>query len=138
MRKEFSLENLHIVAVVVSSLLLYFLIGKKILLGFLGVSLVFHIYVRILKFSFAFVELFSRKITPVGVSGLKSDSPFQGLLLLKTLGAILRVIVASFLLFLLIKGAAVSFLSILLGLVVFLLSLMSFGYFQNFKFANNA
>jgi len=132
MKEKLNLENLHIAAILLLVLPLFF-ISKNLVLGFLGVSLVFHIYLRMLKFSFAFVELFSRKLnTP------ESKSSIQAMLVLKTLGAILRVIFSSFLLFLLLKGAAISLLSVALGLIIFLLSLMLFGYFQNFKLGDSA
>ncbi|MFM7457662.1 MAG: hypothetical protein ACKO3R_03245 [bacterium] len=115
--EKLNLANTHLVSILFSLIFIIFFF-KAIFLKFLLTALVFQIYLRVLNFSFAYIQAFSRN--------LHSQST-------KIIGSLSRAIFSAFLLFLLVKYFSIGASEILLAVSGLIISFIAYGYISGRK-----
>ena len=150
--KKLNLANTHLVSILFSLIFIIFFF-KAIFLKFLLTALVFQIYLRVLNFSFVYIQAFSRNLNSQSVSNqetntqnassemsLVSNNNTQGpseminsVVALKTIGSLSRAIFSAFLLFLLVKYFSIGADVILLAVAGLILSFIAYGYISSRK-----
>jgi hypothetical protein len=155
--KKLNLANTHLASILLSSIFIT-LFSKTLFLTFLLTALVFQVYLRVLNFSFVYIQAFSKNLHSRTISNqetagrvaeqtsassemsLASNNNTQrpseminNLVTLKTIGSLSRAIFSAFLLFLLVKYFSIGVTEILLALLGLLSSFIAYGYISNRK-----
>lgn len=155
--KKLNLANTHLVSILFSLIFIIFFF-KAIFLKFLLTALVFQIYLRVLNFSFAYIQAFSCNLHSQSISDQEADGRvaeqtsasselslensnhtqrpsemINSIVTLKTIGSLSRAIFSAFLLFLLVKYFSIGASEILLAVSGLIISFIAYGYIINRK-----
>jgi len=128
--KKLNLANTHLVSILFSLIFIIFFF-KAIFLKFLLTALVFQIYLRVLNFSFVYIQAFSRNLNSQSISDQETNT--QSVVTLKTIGSLSRAIFSAFLLFLLVKYFSIGASEILLAVSGLIISFIIYGYISSRK-----
>lgn len=157
--EKLNLANTHLVSILFSLIFIIFFF-KAIFLKFLLTALVFQIYLRVLNFSFAYIQIqaFSRNLHSQSISDQEPDGRvaeqtsasselrlensnhtqrpsemINSIVTLKTIGSLSRAIFSAFLLFLLVKYFSIGADVILLAVSGLIISFIAYGYISSRK-----
>lgn len=155
--KKLNLANTHLVSILFSLIFIIFFF-KAIFLKFLLTALVFQIYLRVLNFSFVYIQAFSNNLHSQSISTQETDGRvaeqtsassemslasnnnpqrpsemINSLVTLKTIGSLSRAIFSAFLLFLLVKYFSIGADVILLAVSGLIISFIAYGYISSRK-----
>jgi hypothetical protein len=128
--KKLNLANIHLVSILFSLIFIIFFF-KAIFLKFLLTALVFQIYLRVLNFSFVYIQAFSNNLHSQSISDQETNT--QSVITLKTIGSLSRAIFSAFLLFLLVKYFSIGASEILLAVSGLIISFIVYGYISSRK-----
>lgn len=149
--EKLNLANTHLVSILFSLVFIIFFF-KAIFLKFLLTALVFQIYLRVLNFSFAYIQVFSRNLHSQSISDQDTNTQstssemnsannntqlpsemINSVVTLKTIGSLSRAIFSAFLLFLLVKYFSIGASEILLAVSGLIISFIAYGYISSRK-----
>lgn len=154
--EKLNLANTHLVSILFSLIFIIFFF-KALFLKFLLTALVFQIYLRVLNFSFVYIQGFSRNLHSRTISNQETDGHvaeqtsassemssannntqvpsemINSVVALKTIGSLSRAIFSAFLLFLLVKYFSIGADVILLAVAGLILSFIAYGYISSRK-----
>lgn len=149
--EKLNLANTHLVSILFSLIFIIFFL-KAIFLKFLLTALVFQIYLRVLNFSFAYIQAFSRNLHSQSISDQDTNTQstssemssannntqlpsemINSVVTLKTIGSLSRAIFSAFLLFLLVKYFSIGASEILLAVSGLIISFIAYGYISSRK-----
>lgn len=149
--ENLNLANTHLVSILFSLIFIIFFF-KAIFLKFLLTALVFQIYLRVLNFSFAYIQAFSRNLHSQSISNQETNTQnadsemslansntqlpsemINSVVTLKTIGSLSRAIFSAFLLFLLVKYFSIGTSEILLAISGLIISFITYGYISSRK-----
>lgn len=149
--EKLNLANTHLVSILFSLVFIIFFF-KAIFLKFLLTALVFQIYLRVLNFSFAYIQAFSRNLHSQSISDQDTNTQstssemnsannntqlpsemINSVVTLKTIGSLSRAIFSAFLLFLLVKYFSIGASEILLAVSGLIISFIAYGYISSRK-----
>ncbi len=149
--EKLNLANTHLVSILFSLVFIIFFF-KAIFLKFLLTALVFQIYLRVLNFSFAYIQAFSRNLHSQSISDQDTNTQstssemssannntqlpsemINSVVTLKTIGSLSRAIFSAFLLFLLVKYFSIGADVILLAVSGLIISFIAYGYISSRK-----
>lgn len=149
--EKLNLANTHLVSILFSLIFIIFFF-KAIFLKFLLTALVFQIYLRVLNFSFAYIQAFSRNLHSQTISNQETNTQsaisemssansnpqlpsemINSVVTLKTIGSLSRAIFSAFLLFLLVKYFSIGADVILLAVSGLIISFIAYGYISSRK-----
>ena len=149
--EKLNLANTHLVSILFSLIFIIFFF-KAIFLKFLLTALVFQIYLRVLNFSFAYIQAFSRNLHSQTISNQETNTQsaisemssansnpqlpsemINSVVTLKTIGSLSRAIFSAFLLFLLVKYFSIGASEILLAVSGLIISFIAYGYISSRK-----
>jgi hypothetical protein len=128
--KKLNLANTHLVSILFSLIFIIFFF-KAIFLKFLLTALVFQIYLRVLNFSFVYIQAFSSNLNSQSISDQETNT--QSVVTLKTIGSLSRAIFSAFLLFLLVKYFSIGADVLLLAVSGLIISFIAYGYISSRK-----
>ncbi len=128
--KKLNLANTHLVSILFSLIFIIFFF-KAIFLKFLLTALVFQIYLRVLNFSFVYIQAFSSNLNSQSISDQETNT--QSVVTLKTIGSLSRAIFSAFLLFLLVKYFSIGADVLLLAVSGLIISFIAYGYMNSRK-----
>ena len=156
--KKLNLANTHLVSILFSLIFIIFFF-KAIFLKFLLTALVFQIYLRVLNFSLAYIQAFSRNLHSQSISDQETNGRvaeqtsasskmssannntqlpsemINSVVTLKTIGSLSRAIFSAFLLFLLVKYFSIGASEILLAVSGLIISFIVYGYISSRKWS---
>ena len=149
--EKLNLANTHLVSILFSLIFIIFFL-KAIFLKFLLTALVFQIYLRVLNFSFAYIQAFSRNLHSQSISDQDTNTQstssemssannntqlpsemINSVVTLKTIGSLSRAIFSAFLLFLLVKYFSIGASEVLLAVSGLIISFIAYGYISSRK-----
>jgi hypothetical protein len=155
--EKLNLANTHLVSILFSLIFIIFFF-KAIFLKFLLTALVFQIYLRVLNFSFAYIQAFSCNLHSQSISDQEPDGRvaeqtsasselslensnhtqlpsemINSVVTLKTIGSLSRAIFSAFLLFLLVKYFSIGADVLLLAVSGLIISFIVYGYISSRK-----
>ncbi|MEB3314628.1 MAG: hypothetical protein VKK32_00235 [Candidatus Melainabacteria bacterium] len=149
--EKLNLANTHLISILFSLIFIIFFF-KAIFLKFLLTALVFQIYLRVLNFSFAYIQAFSRNLHSQSISDQDTNTQstssemnsannntqlpsemINSVVTLKTIGSLSRAIFSAFLLFLLVKYFSIGADVILLAISGLIISFIAYGYISSRK-----
>ncbi|MFZ4084105.1 MAG: hypothetical protein ACOYK1_01005 [Vampirovibrionia bacterium] len=154
--KKLNLANTHLVSILFSLIFIIFFF-KAIFLKFLLTALVFQIYLRVLNFSFVYIQAFSHNLHSQSISDQEPDGRvaeqtsassemssannnaqlpsemINSVVTLKTIGSLSRAIFSAFLLFLLVKYFSIGADVLLLAVSGLIISFIAYGYISSRK-----
>lgn len=133
--KKLNLANTHLVSILFSLIFIIFFF-KAIFLKFLLTALVFQIYLRVLNFSFVYIQAFSSNLNSQSISDQETNT--QSVVTLKTIGSLSRAIFSAFLLFLLVKYFSIGADVLLLAVSGLIISFIAYGYMNSRKWDDDA
>jgi hypothetical protein len=147
--KKLNLANTHLVSILFSLIFIIFFF-KALFLKFLLTALVFQIYLRVLNFSFVYIQGFSRNLHSQSISDQDTNTQstssemssannntqlpsemINSVVTLKTIGSLSRAIFSAFLLFLLVKYFSIGASEILLAVAGLIISFIAYGYMNS-------
>jgi hypothetical protein len=147
--EKLNLANTHLVSILFSLIFIIFFF-KALFLKFLLTALVFQIYLRVLNFSFVYIQGFSRNLHSQSISDQDTNTQstssemssannntqlpsemINSVVTLKTIGSLSRAIFSAFLLFLLVKYFSIGASEILLAVAGLIISFIAYGYMNS-------